>query len=54
MGNDVNCAKCGRVIAIGRVYRGRIYCRKCYEIKKGVRDEKGIIKNNQVDRMVVA
>ena len=42
---EMKCAKCGCKIIIGypigRGKKHKVYCKKCYEIIKGVRDEKG-------------
>lgn len=35
------CADCGNDYGIGHVIRGKVYCRKCYEIIKGLRDKTG-------------
>lgn len=38
------CNKCRRKIIIGVVIKGDIYCVKCSEIIKGIRDENGQLK----------
>ena len=35
------CAGCNGMVLVGHMTRKKVYCKKCYEIKKGVRDENG-------------
>jgi len=37
------CTDCGCDVNIGKIIRHRIYCIKCAEITKGLRDENGML-----------
>ncbi len=42
---DNTCATCGCNLHIGFQYRKKGYCRKHYEVKKGIRDARGMLKS---------
>ena len=37
------CTKCGCDVNIGKIIRHRVYCIKCSEITRGLRDENGML-----------